>query len=323
MNKLYRLPPISALRAFDVAARELSFTKAAEELHVSQSAVSHQIRHIESLWGFPLFVRHNRQVSLTRQAHALVPVIREFFKGLDRTLNEISAEGSKGPLRVSLLQSFAFKWLVPRLGRFNQAHAGIDVWISSTDDIVDFDAAEVDVAIRLGPGGWPGLHETLLLREYVFPVCSPELYESMGRPQAPAALLQQPLLYRYADDICAKWRDWFADAGVEVGSLPPGTRFPSTSMAVQAAIDGQGVALARSAHVEDDLEAGRLIKLFDVHSPSHVKYFLVCPLGNEQHVRIAAFREWLLREAVISQAAFDRVGIPRGQPRRAAGGGGP
>ncbi len=220
-------------------------------------------------------------------------------------------------MRVSLLQSFAFKWLVPRLGRFNQAQSGIDVWISATDDIIDFDATEVDAAIRLGPGGWPGLHETLLLSEYVFPVCSPALYEHMGRPQVPEALLQQPLLYRDADDICARWRDWFADAGVEVGSLPPGSRFPSTGMAVQAAIDGQGVALARSAHVEDDLASGRLIKLFDVYSPSNVKYYLVCPLGNEEHPRIAAFRAWLLGEAVISQAAFDRVGIPAGQ--RAAG----
>lgn len=320
MHMLNRLPPVSALRAFDVAARELSFTKAAEVLHITQSAVSHQIRHVESLWGMPLFERRNRQVTLTREAQALIPVIREFFERLDRTLNELSAEESKGPLRVSLLQSFAFKWLVPRLGRFNQAHGEIDVWISSSDDIIDFNAAEVDVAIRLGLGDWPGLHATLLLTEYVFPVCSPEQFERMGRPQQPQELLQHPLLYRYADDICAKWRDWFADAGVEVGSLPPGTRFPSTGMAVQAAIDGQGVALARSAHVEDDLKAGRLIKLFDVHCPSNVKYYVVCPLGNEQHPRVAAFREWLLREAVISQAAFDRVGAPTAHRQAAAAG---
>jgi predicted transcriptional regulator len=122
---LNRLPPISALRAFDVAARELSFTKAAEVLHVSQSAVSHQIRHVESLWGIPLFKRRNRQVTLTREAQALIPVIREFFERLDRTLNELSAEESKGPLRVSLLQSFAFKWLVPRLARI-ACNAGAD-----------------------------------------------------------------------------------------------------------------------------------------------------------------------------------------------------
>ena len=133
MNKLFPMPPVNALRTLDVAARELSFTRAAAQLHITQSAVSHQIRHIESLWGFALFERRNRKVTLTLEAQSIVPVVRDFFEKLDRTLMELSAREAKGPLRVSLLQSFAFKWLVPRLGRFNQAQPDIDVWISSTD----------------------------------------------------------------------------------------------------------------------------------------------------------------------------------------------
>ncbi len=314
---LNRLPPINALRTFEVAAREQSFTRAAELLHITQSAVSHQIRHVESLWGLRLFERRNRRVVLTPEAEALLPVVREFFERLDRTLNELSAQGAKGPLRVSIVSSMALKWLVPRLGRFRQAHPEIDVWLSTTDELVDFDTVDVDVAVRLGHGDWPGLHQTLLLREYVFPVCSPHLFERLGIPGEPAELLDYPLLYRNARDICPRWRDWFADAGVAVRSLPPGSRFPDTSMAVQAAIDGQGVALARSAHVEDDLAAGRLVKLFDIYSPSDVSYYVVCPLGREQHPRIRSFREWLLREAYVSQVAFDRVGEAAG--RREAG----
>ena len=166
------------------------------------------------------------------------------------------------------------------------------------------------MAIRLGHGEWMEYHLDLLLREYVFPVASPDLLKRLGYPNKPDDLLHYPLLYRHSYDNCPRWRDWFRDAGIAIKSLPRGSRFPDTSIAVQAAVDHQGIALARSAHVEAELAAGRLIKLFDVFSPSPVSYYIVCPQSAIKQPRIAAFRNWLLEEARISQKLYDVIGTP-------------
>lgn len=302
-----RFPPIAALRALEAAARHLSYTKAAEELHITQSAVSHQIRHAEELWGLKLFERRGRRILMTQNGHALVPVVRSFINGLASTLEELKGEDRRDSLRVSLLQSFAFKWLVPKLGHFNQRCPEIDVWISTAEELVDFSLDNADMGIRLGHGDWPELHVTPLLKEYVFPVCSPRLLEELGAPSTPEDLCGYPILRRSAADICPRWRDWFRDAGINVKRIPQGTKFPDTSMAVQAAIDGQGIALARSAHVGDDLASGRLIKLFNIYSESSVSYFVVCPRGKENNPSIVAFTEWLLKEAKVAQGEFDAV----------------
>lgn len=302
-----RMPPVAALRALEAAARHLSYTRAAEELHITQSAVSHQIRHLEELWGVKLFARRGRRLFLTENGQALVPVIHDFFERMKATLRALRPDQDTGPLRVSLLQSFAFKWLVPRLGGFNAEHPGIDVWIATGEDLADLSSGEADLAIRLGHGDYPGLDVTPLLTEYVFPVCSPGFIERFGSPFEPGDLLNYPLLFRHSTDICPRWRDWFRDAEVEIKSLPQGTRFPDTSMAIQAAIDGQGVALARSAHVGDDLAAGRLVKLFDVFSQSSVAYFIVCLKSSELSFRVNAFRQWLLQQAAAAQLEYDRV----------------
>ena len=305
-----RLPPTAALRALESAARHLSYTKAAEELHITQSAVSHQIRHIEELWDVKLFQRRGRQITLTAAGQRVAPIVREFITRMTDAIDALHEKPDRSALRVSLLQSFAFKWLVPRLGRFTERYRDIDVWISTTEDLATFEADRVDVAIRLGHGAWPRMHVTPLLREYVFPVCSPKFLERIVPPEHPEDLFRFPLVYRHSEDICPRWRDWFRDAGTEVTSLPRGTQFPETSMTVQAAIDGQGIALARSAHVADDLAAGRLVKLFDVYSLSSVAYYIVCPEGRERVPHVAAFSEWLLEEAAVSQADFDRVAGP-------------
>lgn len=303
-----RLPPTASLRALEAASRHLSYTKAAEELSITQSAVSHQIRHMEELWQVKLFERRGRRLVLTNAGQALAPVVRQFIDQIASTLEQLGQTVEDESIRITLLQSFAFKWLVPRLGKFNANHPGIDVWISTTEDIVDFSMDNVDLGIRLGHGDWPHLNTQLLLREYVFPVCSPRFLERMPPPDAPSDLLRYPLLYRHSKDICPRWRDWFKDAGVKVKSLPPGTRFPDTSMAVQAALDDQGIALARSAHVADDLAAGRLVKLFKVFSPSSVAYYLVHPRTGGDRPGIRAFSDWLLAEAGMAQQEFDRVG---------------
>lgn len=304
---MIRLPPTAALRAFESAARHLSYTRAADELHITQSAVSHQIRHMEQMWDLKLFARRGRSLVLTEAGQALAPVVRDFINRMSSKLKELRPGTDRASLRVSLLQSFAFKWLVPRLGQFSQKQPNINVWISTTDDVIDLGQSEVDVGIRLGRGGWTGLYEKLILREYVFPVCSPRFLKRVQPPESPEDLLRYPLLYRHATDICPRWRDWFKDAGVEVKSLPKGSKFPDTSMTVQAAIDDFGIALARSAHVQDDLAAGRLVKLFDVFSPSPVAYYLVCVKGREGESNIKAFHDWVCAEAEISQKEFDRV----------------
>lgn len=304
-----RYPPMAALRSLEAAARHLSYTRAAEELFVTQSAISHQIKHIEELWEIKLFQRKGRNLVLTEAGHVLVPIIRDFVRRLTRTLEEIK-EIQSGPsaLRVTLLQSFAFKWLVPRLGHFNHEHPDIDVWISTSDELVDFDSENADIGIRLGYGNWSNLYEELLLEEYVLPVCSPHFLEEYGIPQKPEDLLELPLLRRNAVDILQRWRDWFKDAGVTVKKMPKGTQFPQTSLAIQAAIDDQGVALARSAHVLDDVKAGRLIRLFpEIKSKSNVSYFFVCIPGREQEVQIAAFKNWLKREAKKSEQEFEEM----------------
>ena len=303
----HRLPPIAALRALEATSRHLSFTRAAEELFISQSAVSHQIRHIEDIWDFKLFERSGRRLIITKEGQMIVPIVREFLDNINRTLNEITSTESRTSIRISLVRSLAVKWLVPRLGKFNEMYPDISVWISTSDELVNFNTDEVDIAIRLGHGEWSDLHIDPLLQEYVFPVCSPSFLRRFTPPEHPADLMRYSLLYRHSFDICPRWRDWFLDAGITIKSLPRGSRFPDTAMSIQAAIDGQGIALARSAHVEEDFESGRLVKLFNIYSESPVSYFLVCPRKVVTQPRIAVFRKWLLEEAAMSQKSFDDI----------------
>ena len=304
-----RYPSMSSLRALEAAARHLSYTRAAEDMFVTQSAISHQIKHIEELWGVDLFQRRGRTLILTEAGHAIVPIVRDFIRRLTVTLEDLKeAQSGSTALRVTLLQSFAFKWLVPRLGHFNHEYPDINVWISTTDELVDFDSVNADVGIRLGYGNWSNLYEELLLQEYVFPVCSPHFLEEYGTPEKPEDLLSLPLLRRNAIDILQRWRDWFRDANVTVRKMPKGTHFPQTSLAIQAAIDDQGVALARSAHVLDDVKAGRLVRLFpEVKSKSNLSYFFVCIRGREHEPQITAFRGWLKREAELSENEFEQM----------------
>ena len=303
-----RLPPTASLRALESAARHLSYTRAAEELFITQSAVSHQIKHAEEIWNVKLFSRRGRKLVLTEAGAALAPVVRTFLKSLETTFAELQQSSDSESIKISLLPSFAFKWLVPRLGHLKVNHPNLDVWISTSEDIVDLSNSDVDLAIRLGLGNWSDLYTKLLLREYVFPVCSPRFLASIEPPETPKDLLKLPLLYRHSNDICPRWRDWFTDIGTMIKSLPRGTRFPDTSLALQAAIDDQGIALARSAHVADDLAAGRLVKLFNIESHSNVAYYITCLKGREKTPAIAAMIDWLTVEAQLAQNDFDRVG---------------
>jgi len=291
-----RLPPISTLNALVAVARHQSFTKAALSLHVTQSAVSHQIKLIEDLWGVKLFERTGHGIAATDAGRRLAELTRDYFERIGKTLDELHIVSSHETLRIDTLQSFAVKWLVPRLRHFDERYPNIDVWISTHDQFADFAANAIDIAIRLGDGRFPGCHTTLLLQEEVFPVCTPELLERMGRPESPRDLLRYPLLLRLGEPTHMNWEDWFEAAGVPGVKPTEGTRFPDTNMALEAAMDGFGVALARTAHVVEELAAGYLVRLFDIPCPSNVAYYLVCPQGHEDRPTISAFRRWILDE---------------------------
>lgn len=302
------LPPLAALRALDAAARHGSFTRAAIELNVTQSAISHQIRHLEELWGFELFARGTRPLALTKNGAVLAPIAREFFTRLSTTLEGLRVEETKGALKISTLESFALTWLVPRLSDFSERHPEIAVWISTTDHMVDFAVEDVDFGIRIGHGDYPGLHSTFLLREYVFPVCSVQLIERLGMPKSPADLANFPLLLlsHYDEEINSFWDAWLTAAGVPDLPLELGPRFPNSNMALQAAIAGQGIALVRSAHVDRGMKEAGLMRLFDVHCPADLAYYLVCREGAQERPRMIAFRDWLLSEADRSQQQYDQ-----------------
>ncbi len=301
------LPPLAALRAFEAAARHRSFTRAAAELNVTQSAVSHQIRHLEALWGFMLFDREARPLALTKAGAALVPVAHDFFARLSATLDSLKVEGIKGSLKISALESFALTWLVPRLSGFRDLYPEIDVWISTSDHQVDFATEDVDLGIRLGRGDFPGLYSCLLLQEHVFPVCSLQLIERLGAPETPSDLARFPLLLRHNEGQSPQWDVWLAAAGIPDLPIDQGPRFPNSNMGLQAAIAGQGVALVRSAHVDGGLASVGLARLFDVHCPADMAYYLVCPEGAEARPRIAAFHEWIQQEARLSQHYYDQL----------------
>ncbi|AKZ63889.1 LysR family transcriptional regulator [Herbaspirillum hiltneri N3] len=290
------LPPTATLRAFEVATRHATFTSASEELHVTQSAVSHQLKSLEETWGLQLFKR-GKTLSLTPAGAALAPIVREFFMNLEATLADLRVQEGKVRLKVSTTYSFALKWLLPRLPGLSQQHPELLVSLETTDTAINFRPTEPDVAIRFGTGNYPGLYSEFLFREQIFPVASPDLLQRLGTPRKPADLLRYPLLMRAGADLVPKWEHWFQQVGVSMSTLKENVRFADTNMTIEAALLGQGVALARSGHVEHELADGSLIRLFKLPFPSPMAYYFVCPKGVESQPHVVSFRDWLLAES--------------------------
>lgn len=297
------LPPTATLRAFEVATRHATFTAASEELHVTQSAVSHQLKNLEDIWGLQLFNR-GKSLSLTPAGAALAPLVREFFMNLEATLADLREEKGRVRLKVSTTYSFALKWLLPRLPHLAQLHPHILVTLDTTDKAINFSRGEADVAIRLGNGNYPALHSDFMFREQIFPVASPDLLQRFGKPRTPAELLRYPLLTRDGADLVPKWEVWFQQVGLGISPLKENVRFSDTNMTVEAALLGQGVALARSGHVEKELSDGSLVRLFEIPFPSPVAYYFVCPKGIESQPHIASLRQWLIQQASEAQDAY-------------------
>jgi LysR family glycine cleavage system transcriptional activator len=296
-----RLPPLNALRSFEVAARHLSFTKAAAELHVTHSAISHQIKALEEWLGIPLFRRVNRGLLLTESGQAYLKPVRESFQKLGEATWRLKAKGRSGPLTVSVMPSFASKWLVPRLRRFRERHPDIDVRISATPDLIDFDREDVDVAVRYGRGNWSGdLRSDLLIRESMFPVCSPKLLEGPLPLKTIQDLRRHTLLTDY-DWRVDFWQLWLDAAGVTDLVPQHALSFNYSNLMLQAAIDGLGVALTQNALAGDDLVAGRLVRLFEVTLPTDYAYYVVTPSLSATRPKIVAFRDWLVDEANLGR----------------------
>src|SRR2546430_7468492 len=297
------LPSLNALRAFEAAARHSSLTLAGRELHVTQSAVSHQVRNLEEELGVRLFQRLPRSLRLTPAGEALAATAREAFGRIEEAARSIDRRPAR--LCVSVLPSFGALWLLPRLRRFRAAWPRLDLRIHASREPCDFARDGVDVALRYGRGGWKGLTAEKLLSEQIFPVCSPRLVRSLRKP---SDLLRCVLLH---DEVRAAahggWPEWLRAAGAPPVDARQGIFFTDAHLMLQAAADGQGVALARSALAEGDLAAGRLARPFPQAVPSRYHYFLVHPPAYAARPEVRAFRNFL----------WSAVGRQARQPRKA------
>jgi LysR family glycine cleavage system transcriptional activator len=285
---------LNALKAFEAAARHESFTRAAEELCVTQGAVSHQVKALEAELGLKLFNRERQRLVITEAGRAYLNVVRDAFDRIASGTERLLQRQNAGVLTVSTSPNFAAKWLVHRLGRFAEAHPNIDLRVSASLHHVDFAREDVDLAIRHGNGEALGLHVTRLCAEELFPVCSPKLLQGGSALRKPADLSRHTLLH--VNDR-QDWRKWLEAAGATQVDASRGPILNQASMAIDAAIDGQGVALARSALAAWDTIAGRLIRPFAVVLPATFAYWIVCPKATARLPKIAAFTDWLLAEA--------------------------
>jgi len=293
-----RLPPLKSLRAFEAAARHLSFTRAADELFVTQAAVSHQIKSLEDFLGVQLFIRRNRQLLLTDEGQRYWPKIRDIFEILSAATEELKAQRATGSLTVSVVPTFATVWLVPRLSKFKQLYPEIDVRLKASDETVDFVREDVDVAIYYEKGDYPGMHSETLLTERLTPLCAPALLEGDRPLKSPTDLKFHALLHDGSTD---DWRRWLKFAGVKGINLNQGPVFSHTSMVQQAAIYGQGIAMGHIVLSQADVQAGRLVQPFELMMESDYSYDIVCPEDSAERPKIKAFTDWLL-ETVKSES---------------------
>lgn len=294
------LPPLAALRAFEAAARRLSFAEAAKELHVTPAAISNHIRHLEALVGAPLFHRLTRAVALTPEAEAALPHLTDGFARLRDGVAQWRRTG-RGGLSISVAPSLAQKWLAPRLARFRDLQPDIVLHIDASERLADFAADGMDLALRFGTAPDPRLRALPLFDQPVFPVCAPALSAQLPAAPQPVDLLRLPLLHvdrGPAGPALPNWSDWLAAAGL-AGPPPEGARYAQLALALEAAIAGAGLVLASEALVRGDLGAGRLVRPLCCRTPGvgSLRYWVVHPPERGQDPRLRAFRDWIVAEA--------------------------
>lgn len=288
-----RLPSLNAIKAFEAAARSGSFTRAAEELFVTAGAVSQQVKALETELGVRLFNRKRQRLVITEAGRDYLAVVRDALDQIALGTERLMRRQRAGVLTISVSPDFAAKWLVTRLGRFAEVHPEIDLRVAANDQRVDFAREDVDLAVRHGDGQWPELEVVRLCSERLFAVCSPKLMRGRNRLLSAADLLKLPLLRL---DDWTNWGRWFEAAGVVTPPIA-GPVINRASMLIDAAIDGQGVALARTALAAWDLVHGRLVRPVDVSLAMANTYWIVCPRLSADVPKINLMREWLLAEA--------------------------
>jgi LysR family glycine cleavage system transcriptional activator len=294
------LPPLNSLRVFEVLARHMSAAKAATELGVTVAAISHQIKTIETDLGTPLFQRVKGVLSLTDAGQAILPGVRAGFAQFAAAIERLGQIGEGGILTVTVAPSFADKWLLPRLDGFQALHPEIDVRVAASMALADFRNDGIDVAIRYGGGAYPDLHVERLFGEAVFPVCSPALLKGDNPLGSLAALAKQTLLHDDSpgeDPTCPNWAMWLKAAGIEGADATRGPRFNQSSLVLEAAALGRGVALAKGHLAAADLELGRLVKPFEGSVPMGFGYFIVCPPLKLELQKVKLFLAWLRAQA--------------------------
>lgn len=293
------LPPLNALRAFETAGRHLSFTKAAAELNVTPAAVSHQVKALEELLGVSLFRRLTRALRLTDAGQAAMPMLGQGFDNLAQAVAQMRCHCDSGLLTISVSPSFGAMWLVPRLEQFRSRHPDIEIRIDGTDRLVDLNNDDADTAIRYGSGGYDRVRVDFLFGQVNTPVCSPALLSGEHPLSQPADLRHHTLLHVDWKDAEASWRMWLLAADVHDIDPARGPRFTHENMAVQAALDGHGVALIGDMLVADHFATGRLVRPFDpsLSTPLNFSFYLLSAKDKAEQPKVAAFRNWLLEEA--------------------------
>ena len=307
-----RLPALNALRAFEAAARHLSFSAAATELHVTPAAISHQIKALEDDLGVKLFRRLNREVQLTDAGQACLPGLRDGFDRITEAVGLALRQDAGGILTVSSSPGVAAKFLVPRVEKFRTLHPDIDLRVDASMHLVDFARENVHVALRYGRGNYPGLNVKLLMKSEVMPVCAPSLLRGAHPLREPRDLRHHMLIHDETlaqDPSCPDWAMWLRAAGVEGVDSHRGLRFNQIALALDAAIAGRGVVLARNVFAADDLAAGRLVRLFDAATPADFAVYVVTPPASAALPKVKAFCDWVTAEA-------QEMTAPRSKPAR-------
>lgn len=285
-------PPLIAARSFEAAARHASFQRAAQELHVTPTAISHQVKRLEDYLGAPLFVRKNRAVALTHSGEALAARLGELFTALEQALDPAAFLETR-PLRVTAMPSLAAKWLAHRMAEYQRAHPDCPVELNDEDEVVDFADGRFDVALRYGDGDYPGLRVHPWMSGPVIAVCSPALKASLGKP---AAVLQHPLIRDSTIDLPGKppgWAEWLAAQGLSMPARQACLRYSSVYVALEAARAGKGLALAPEPLVRDDLRQGVLVAPFELVLANPYAFWIVHPRHLDSDARVLALRGWL------------------------------
>lgn len=289
-----RLPPLTSLRAFEAAGRHLSFTKAAEELTVTQAAISHQVKALEEHLDVALFLRLPRQLELTKAGKILLPVVRAAFDRIGESVAELNKDVASSALTVKLAPSFAAKWLLPRLDDFRRKHPQIELSLTHSNEAADFRRQPIDIAITYGKGDWRGVIADRVLSIDFFPVCSPAFMQGEHPLTNPENLAHYTLLH---DTDHVAWSNWLALAGIENVDPKRGTVVDDTNVLIQAATDGLGIALGSTHFVADRLASGHLVRPFDTTLHNDYAYYVVCPKKHLKRSGVAVFKTWLMDQS--------------------------